>query len=207
MACPRPPAGKIPDYARWFALLWLFIWVPAYWRTWGPANFVQLCDIAVLLTCIGFWTGSALLISSQAISSILIDLAWVLDAAWRFFSGHHLTGGTEYLFDPQYPLSVRLLSLYHVAMPLVLIWALLRLGYDRRGLPLQCAIVAFSFVAARFTSPLKNMDFAFTDPFIHRSWGPAPVHVTISILFMIFVVYYPTALLLQRFIPEKKSAP
>jgi hypothetical protein len=51
------------------------------------------------------------------------------------------------------------------------------------------------------------MDFAFTDPFIHRSWGPAPVHVAISILFMIFVVYYPTALLLQRFIPEKKSAP
>jgi len=205
MACPRAPAGKIPDYARWSALLWLFIWVPAYWRTWGPSTFVQLCDIAVLLTCIGLWTHSALLISSQAISSILIDLAWALDAAWRFLSGRHLTGGTEYLFDPQYPLWVRLLSLYHVAMPLVLIWALLRLGYDRRGLHLQCAIVPLSFVAARFTSPQKNMDFAFTDPFIHRSWGPVPVHVTISILFMIFVVYYPTALLLRRFIPAKKT--
>jgi hypothetical protein len=205
MAAPRSPAGKIPDYARWFAIFWLLIWIPAYWHTWGLGNFVQLCDIAVLLTCIGLWTGSALLISSQAISSILIDAAWALDAGWRLFSGHHLTGGTEYLFDPQYPLPVRMLSLYHLAMPVILLWALSRLGYDRRGLQLQCAIVPLSFVAARFESPQKNMNFAFTDPFFHQSWGYAPVHVAVSIVFMIVVVYYPTALLLRRFLPPRVS--
>jgi hypothetical protein len=149
--------------------------------------------------------GSALLISSQAVSSILIDLAWALDAGWRLFSGHHLTGGTEYLFDPRYPLWVRLLSLYHVAMPPVLIWALLRLGFDWRGFQLQCVIVLLSFTAARFTPSEQNMDFAFTDPFVHRSWGPPPIHVGVSVLFMIVAVYYPTSVFLRRVIPPQKS--
>lgn len=201
----RAPAEKIPDYARWLAILWLLIWFPAYWHTWGPANFVQLCDIAVILTCVGLWTGSSLLISSQAISSILIDLAWTLDAGRTCLSGRHLTGGTEYLFDQHYPLWVRTLSLYHLAMPIVLVWALLRLGFDWRGFQLQCVIVTLSFILARFTPPQKNMNFAFSDPFVHRSWGPAPMHVAVSITFMIVVVYYPTALLLRRVIPSKAS--
>lgn len=97
-------------WQRWVALLWLALWIPTYWRTWGISNFVQLCDLAVLLTCIGIWSDSPVLISSQAVSSILVDLAWALDAAWRILFGHHLIGGTEYMFNGQYPLWVRLLS-------------------------------------------------------------------------------------------------
>ena len=138
MASPRINTGKIPDYARWFALLWLLVWIPAYWHTWGAENFVQLCDIAVILTCIGLWTSNAAVLSSQAVSSILVDLAWALDAGWKWLFGRHLTGGTEYMFDSNYPMWVRTLSLYHLVLPFVLIWALLRVGYDRRGLPLQC---------------------------------------------------------------------
>src|ERR1022692_5340502 len=56
----------LPIYwLRWAALAWLVIWFPAYWHTWGAANFLYLCDIAVILTCLGVWTNSALLISSQ----------------------------------------------------------------------------------------------------------------------------------------------
>ncbi len=123
----------------------------------------------------------------------------MLDAAWRLVLGRHLIGGTEYLFDAQYPLWVRLLSLFHVAMPFLLLWALRRVGYDPRGLALQCAIAVFAFGAARFTDPAKNMNFAFTDPFFHRAWGPAPVHVAVSVLFMLVVVYLPTHLVLRRF--------
>ena len=62
------------------------IWIPAYWHTWGAANFLHLCDIAVILACIGVWTNSALLISSQAVSSLLVDAAWILDAGSRLDS-------------------------------------------------------------------------------------------------------------------------
>jgi hypothetical protein len=190
-----------PLWLRWAALAWLAFYIPVYWRFWGLANFLHLCDVAVVLTCIGVMANNALLVSSQAVSSLLIDFLWLLDATWRLFFGVHLIGGTEYFFDERYPLWLRLVSLFHVALVVLLIWAVRRIGYDRRGFPLQSAIVAFLFVAARFTSPIKNIDFAFTAPIFNRPLGPAPVHVALSILLMVCCVCYPTHLLLKKLFP------
>lgn len=198
----RPPAPRnIPTWLRWSALLWLFVWFPIYWHAWGAANFLHLCDIAVILTCIGLWSGNPLLISSQAVSSLLIDTAWALDAASRFFLGHHLIGGTEYLFDARFPLGVRLLSLFHLVMPPLLLWSLHRCGYDRRGWALQSAIALILFIASRFSDPAKNLNFAFRDAFFHRAWGPAPIHIAISLLLLVFGVYLPTHLALKTLFP------
>jgi len=188
---------KIPVWLRWTALLWLLIWFPTYWHTWGAVNFLHLCDIAVILTCVGLWTSNALLISSQAVSSLLIDVTWALDAAWRFFFAHYLIGGTEYLFDSRFPLAVRLLSLFHLAMPPLLLWSLHRLGYDRRAWPLQSATAIVLFLVSRFTDPAKNLNFAFRDAFFHRAWGSGPVHIVLSLSLLIFAVYFPTHLLLK----------
>ena len=205
-----PTSDNFPAWLRWAALGWLLVWVPAYWHTWGASNFLQLCDLAVILTCLGLWTNSRLLISSQAVSSLVVDLIWMLDASWRFLTGHYLLGGTEYFFDARYPLWVRLLSLFHVVMPVLLLWSLHRIGYDRRGFALQSLIALLAFIASRFTSPGKNMNYAFTDPFFHRAWGPPAVHVAISVLLLIVVVYLPTHLVLRRFflsrrVPEPSS--
>ena len=196
---PPAPPTRFPSWARWCALLWLLIWIPAYWHTWGAANFLHLCDIAVILVCVGLWSNSRLLLSSQATGSLLVDLTWMLDAGWHVVRGKGLLGGADYLFDPTHPLWVRLLTLFHIGMPVVLVWALARCGYDRRGWPLQSAIAVIAFVAARFTTPATNINYAFADPFLHRSWGPAPVHLLISWLFMVLVVYLPTHLALKAF--------
>jgi hypothetical protein len=198
----RPPHAAhktIPNWLRWSALVWLVFWMAVYWRFWGAANFLHLCDITVILSCIGLWSNSALLISSQAVGSLLVDAAWALDAGWRFFLGHHLTGGTEYLFDPRYPLWIRLLTLFHVVTPPLLLWAVCRLGYDRRGWALQSGIAVAAFAAARFTSPALNINFAFSDPFFHRAWGPPAVHVALSALVLIIIAYVPTHLCLKHF--------
>ena len=206
MVPPTAAQYKFPGWLRWAALLWLVVWFVAYWRTWGAANFLHLCDIAVMLTCLGFWTGNALLISSQAVSSLLIDIAWSLAAACRFFFGRCLIEGTDYLFDAQYPLWVRLLSLFHVILPIFLLWALCRQGYDRRGWALQSAIALFAFIGARFTSPDVNINYAFRDPFFHHAWSPAALHVALSALFMCIVVYLPTHLILRRIFPSPHGA-
>ena len=87
--------GNIPNWLRWLALLWLLVWFPVYWHAWGPANFLHLCDVAVILTCIGLSTNNALLLSSQAVSSVVIDTLWALDvAAWLLFR-RHFVGGTQ----------------------------------------------------------------------------------------------------------------
>ena len=197
VAQPATPK-EIPQLLRWGALVWLAVWFPAYWHAWGLANFLHLCDLAVFLTCIGLWSSNRLLISSQAVSSILVDLAWAADAAWKVVARHHLIGGTEYLFDARIALWVRLLSLFHVVLPPLLLWVLWRTGYDRKAWGLQSAIALVAFVACRFTNPATNINFVFRDPFWHRAWGPGPVHVGASFLFMVIVVYWPTHVLLSR---------
>ena len=203
MASSQMSQGTLPQWLRWAALLWLLVWIPVYWRTWGPENFLHLCDIAVILGCIGLWSGSALLISSQAVGLLVVSIVWAAGAAWEFFLGRRLIAGTEYLFDPSFPLWVRLLSLFHIVLPLLLLWALARTGYDRRGWRLQSAIAFLAFVASRFTPPPENINYAFTDPFIHRAWGPPAVHVVTSTLFMIFVAYLPAHVILRRFFPPR----
>jgi hypothetical protein len=207
MVLRAPTKAHLPVWLRWSALLWLFVWFPAYWHTWGAANFLHLCDVAVVLTCIGLCTNNSLLLSSQAVSSLLIDTAWVFDAAWRFFTGRHLIGGTEYLFDANFPLWVRLLSLFHVVMPFLLLWVLHRTGYDRRGWITQCLIAVPVVASARLDStPQTNINFVYTDPFFHRAWGPAPLHLAAVLLFLMLVVYLPTHLLLARLFPPSRNS-
>ncbi|HXX20479.1 MAG TPA: hypothetical protein VEJ46_13830 [Candidatus Acidoferrum sp.] len=190
---------------RWISVAWFALWFPTYWRTWGGANFVHMCDVAVILTCIGMWTNSALLISSQAVGALIVDAAWALDAFWILVVHHPLIGGNEYLLDDHYAVWIRLLTLFHLVMPGLLLWGVYRFGYDRRGWLLQCAIALPVFIAARFTPPTKNIDFAFADPFFRRAWGPAPTHVLVIWLFMVLVVYLPTHLLLRRVFPPPKE--
>ncbi len=201
METPASVHGKIPDSVRWLALLWLVVWLPVYWHAWGAGNFLHLCDVAVILTCIGLWTGNALLLSSQAISSVVIDALWTLDAATWLLFRRHFSGGTEYLFDGTMPLWIRLLSLFHIVMPFLLIWSVSRLGYDQRGFGLQAAIALPVVIASRFVTPDKNVNFAQTAPFFHRQLGPVPVHLAVTYLAVVVAVYFPTHLLFVRFYP------
>jgi hypothetical protein len=174
------------------ALVWLLVFVTAYWRTYGPANLLQLCDVAVILTCWGLWRGSSLLLSSQALSSLVVDVAWVLDLLWRLALGRHLIGGTEYMWDAQFPLAVRAMSLFHVVWPVLLVWGVRRVGYDRRAWLVQSLVALALLVASRFVMPQANLNFAQADPFFHRQVGPAPVHLALTWLVLITVVYWPT---------------
>lgn len=203
----NPAAFKLPPSWRWAAALWLALWVPAYASTWGWTNFLALCDVAVILTCVGFWTGSALLLSSQALSAIMAGLLWAIDVAARLASGRHLFGGTEYMWDGRVPLLVRLLSLFHLLLPLVLVAALRRTGYDRRALIFQTALTAPLLVASRLLTTGKNLNYALVDPLLHRQWGPVPLHLLAMLVGIALVVYLPTHLVLRRLTPSSQHAP
>jgi len=186
---------------RWVALTWLVVWLPSYVWAWGWANLLHLCDIAVILGCVGIWWGSSLLISSQAVGSLAAGILWALDVGWRLTTGRFLVGGTDYMWDARYPLWVRLLSSFHIGLPLALLWAMRKVGYDRRALALQAAIAAGLFVAARFLPSDLNVNYAFRDPLFHRAWGPAPVHLAVIFFFAVVFLYWPTHLLLCWMFP------
>src|SRR5258708_35562843 len=84
---------------RWVALTWMIVWLPAYVRVWGWANLLPLCDLALILACAGFWWGSPLLISSQAVSILGAGVLWGLDAGWKLARGGYLGGGPETMGD------------------------------------------------------------------------------------------------------------
>ncbi len=152
----RPPEGRLPArrLPLWLKLgwtAWLAAWLPLYWRHYGPQNFLWFCDIANLAVGLALWLESPLLFSMQALSVLVAQVLYTVDLVGRAASGRHLLGGTEYVFDPAIPLPVRLAALFHVATPPMLLFAVHRLGYDRRAFPLQVAIgwivLAVSFLA------------------------------------------------------------
>jgi hypothetical protein len=192
---------------RWVALAWIAVWVPGYWAVWGPRNFLHLCDVAVLLTCAGLWRGSSLLLSSQAVSSILADVVWDIDAGSRLLTGKHLFGGTEYLWDERFPLAVRLLSLFHVFWPALLLWSLRRVGYDRRGLAVQIVLAAALLVVSRLFGRAENLNFAFRDPVWGLSLEPAVVHLAATLAVLAVVFYLPVHLILARAFAYREAVP
>ena len=193
-------------FARWVALAWVLVWLPLYTRSWGWRNMLHLCDVSVVVACLGLWFRNSLLVSSQALLSPLVGVVWTLDISWRMLTGHHLFGGTEYMWDAHYALWLRLLSCFHIVLPIVLLWALQVLGYDPRALPLQTAITGALLVFSRFLPPELNMNYAFQDPLLHRAWGPAPAHLAVILAGSIAIFFWPTHLLfLQAFPPTRVS--
>lgn len=190
---------------RWLALAWLVVWIPIYWFYWGWETFLLLCDISLVIGCLGLFSGNSLLLSTQAVATPIVGICWGVDLLWRFILGHHLYGGTEYMFDTRFPLWTRLASFFHLALPILLIWALRRVGYDRRGWPAQSGIAALLLAASRLIDPARNLNFAFRDPLLHRSLGPAPVHLTIIFAGLVLVLYGPMHLALARWFPAPEE--
>lgn len=192
--------GAAPAFPvlRLIALAWLGVYLPAYALAYGWANFLFLCNLGVLILAAGLWTGSALLLSSQAIGMLVVDLVWTADLLSRLLTGAHWIGGTEYMWDPQWPLFTRLLSLYHATTPLLIVHALRRLGYDPRAYWLQAAMAAICVPLGRLLGPAANVNGAFLDPIFKRAWGPAPVHLAVVAGALVLVVYPLTHVALRR---------
>ena len=189
-------------HLRLFALAWLAIYIPSYAAAYGLLNFLFLCNLGVILTAFGLLTGSALLLSSQAVAAMIICLVWCLDAGSRLLFGVFPLGVTAYMWDPQYPLFTRLLSLYHVGWPVLLVSCLRKTGYDPRGYPVQAGIAALALVASRFVDPAANVNFAFRDPVFGRSFGPAPIHLAVLFVVLVVVVYGLTDRVLRAKLPR-----
>ena len=192
------PARHPFPVLRWCVLLWMLVWFPAYFHYWGWANLLHLCDVAVILSFLGIWFGNSLLLSSQAVGSLVPGIFWVADVGARLITGHFLVGGTEYMWDGRYPLWLRLLSTFHVVLPVLLLYALRKVGYDPRGFWLQSGIAIFLLIFSRFLSADMNMNYVYRDPVWHHTWAPAPLHIAITLGAIVLLIYFPTHVLLHR---------
>jgi hypothetical protein len=185
---------------------WVVVWIPTYAIYYGWADFLHLSDVAIAVTAIGLWTSSPLLLTSQAISTLIAETIRTVDVIWTELTRHMLIAGVGYMWDKKYPLWLRLMSFYHALLPALLLWAMSRVGYDRRGLKLQAGIAA-ALVAGRLWGSAKhNINFSFRDPFFDRAWGPAPVYVFLMLVGAILVGYLPTDWFLAKLFTRPPSS-
>src|ERR1700734_4464488 len=102
---------RIPLWLKIGWSLWVLAWMPVYWHQYGLQNFLFFCDLGNLFIAAALWLESALIFSWQATGLLFFQILFTVDLAVAFVSGRHLIGGTEYMFDPQISLPIRLLSL------------------------------------------------------------------------------------------------
>ena len=192
------PGMRLPLWLKVGWTVCVLFWVPIYWKQYGPQNFLYFCDLGNLFITAALWSEGALLFSWQAVSLLLFQSLFTIDLAGAFLSGHHLVGGTEFMFDPHLPLFVRLLSLFHVVTPPLLLWALWRLGYDSRAFRLQTLTCWIVVPINYFWRPEHNVNWARGIFFAEQHSIPGPLYLAAYLLLVPAVIYYPTHLLLQR---------
>jgi hypothetical protein len=140
--------------------LFLLVLIPVYWHHYGPAHFLWFSDVVLLLPFVAVVFEQRLLASMQAAGGLVLESFWVLDFLVLLVTGAELTGLTAYMLESDRELYLRLLSLFHVAMPPVLLWLAWRWGYDRRAFAWQALLIA----------AVVPLSFLLTDPASNVNW-------------------------------------
>jgi hypothetical protein len=81
---------------------YIVILVPVYWWQHGPANFLWGSNVALLVTLLGLWLESSLLVSMMALVTLIPEVGWAVDFTVRLVYGPEIVSfrGTRYMFDP-----------------------------------------------------------------------------------------------------------
>ena len=180
----------------------LAVMVPVYWRHYGPTNFLYFCDVALFLALGSVWTGHPLPASMAAVGILLPQLLWCVDFVGELF-GRNLVGLTAYMFDSRRSRFLRGLSLFHGWLPLLLLYLVRRLGYDRRALLAWTALAwGLCLVCYRWLPPagalLADPDIPVNVNYVRGFHDAAP---QTRLPAPLYLVGYMAALVVVGFLP------
>ena len=189
---------QIPLWLKISHTLFVCVLFPIYWKQYGPSNFLWFSDIALLITVPALWLESSLLTSMTALAVVLLDVAWNLDFFLRLITGKSVSGLSAYMFDSKISRIIRALSLFHIVFPILLLWMLSRLGYDRRALVAQ-TLLAWIILPASYLLTLRSENVNWVHGFGSESkrWLPPRQHVIVLMLLVPLLIYLPSHLLLR----------
>jgi hypothetical protein len=211
-----PAPRCIPLWQKVAYTAFMAVLVPVYWAHYGPTNFLYFCDVALLLTLAGIWKESALLISLACVGILLPQALWCVDFV-VVLCGGRLTGMTNYMVSDS-PLFLRGLSLFHGWLPFLLVFLVLRTGYDQRALRIWTPLAWLLCLAAFFCLPgpyephpgdltPKNVNMVFgmsdTEP---QQWMSPGLYLACWMAALTLVVYWPTHLALRRWVGGRKCS-
>jgi len=179
--------------------VFVFVLVPVYWIRYGPANFLWFSDIALFATLAALWLGSRFLLSMMASGVLIFDTVWNLIFFPRLIFGAGPEGVVDYMFDPEISVFIRALSLFHVALPIIQLRALGKLGYDVRAWKYQ-AVLGWIILLLTYalSGPEKNINWVYGVTETPQQWLPAPLYLAAGMLIYPTVICFPTHVILKR---------
>ena len=167
----------------------MIVLIPTYWATYGPANFLWFSDITLMLACFAIITEQRLLASMAAVGGLVLESFWIIDLLIRLCCDIHLTGLTDYMFDPSLSIWLRSLSLFHIILPPLLLWLIVRLGYDNRAWRLQTLLSWIIIVITwLLTEPSENINWVFS--YQNSEWLVNHPLLYLSIEFVVVTAIY-----------------
>jgi hypothetical protein len=190
---------KIPLWLKIIYTLFLCVLVPFYWYEYGITNFLWFSDVALLGTGLLLWCYNRLISNVLMLWFFPLALAWNIDFFGRIFSGYNFLGITNYMFKAEIPLFVRGLSLFHLWLPIVLIWLLVKFGYARRTWLVQIIpLWVLLLVTYLVTDPAKNINWTYGPTANPQHWLNPLFYLGILMLFLPLCVFLPLHYLLRR---------
>ncbi len=188
----------IPLWIKLAYTSFVAITVAVYVVKYSPGNFLWFSDIALLATVPALWLESRLLASMMAVGVLLPEVLWNASFFGQLLTGRRMTGLTDYMFDPRKPLYLRALSLFHVFLPLLLLWMIARLGYAPEAWVAQTALAWIVLpLSYRLTDPSENVNWVFGLRGKPQQRIPPLVYLGLLMIGFPALVYLPTHLLLQ----------
>jgi hypothetical protein len=191
----------IPDWFKVAYTLAVLAFILIYWQRYGPRNFLWFSDIAFIGAVPAMWLESPLISGVLGCMVLLPEVLWNVDYVLRLLLRRRITGLTEYMFDPAIPRWLRAVSLFHVPLPLVLIWLVAAYGYPEESLAASAVIGAVVLLLSYWlSSENKNINWVFG---LGRVQHRLPRLVYLGLLYagFVVVVFLPTHWLLLRFFP------
>jgi hypothetical protein len=191
-------AGEIPLWIKVAYTLIVAVIVPVYLAYYGPANFLWFSDIALIVTGVALWLESPLLVSMMVVGVLLPELLWNVSFLTRLLTGVRVSGLADYMFDTRIPKWIRALSLFHVVLPVLMLWMVHKLGYDPRALPAQTAL-AWVILPLTYavTKPEDNINWVYGPGARPQRQVSPPLYLAFVLIFFPLIIYLPTHLLLR----------
>lgn len=139
------------------------IFIPSYWLNYGPTNFLWISDVTLILTFFAVLFENKIFASLAAVGGLVLELIWTISFFLNLLFNIDFFGLTNYMFDNSLPFWLRLLSLFHVFLPPLLIWLVFRLGYLKKAVIIQILLTwIIVFISWKFTNPSKNINWVFS---------------------------------------------
>jgi hypothetical protein len=187
--------GRIPLSLKYLYTFFICVLALVYWLSYGPANFLWGSDIALVFVCAALWLEHPLPNSMMAIGLLPFEVVWCID----FLFGARFLGSTAYMFEPDRPLYLKALSLFHIMLPVIMVFLLRRLGYDRRALIAQTLLIWIVLPATYLlTDPAENVNFAYGPGMEPQTWLHPIAYLALIMILLPVVVCLPMHLLLGR---------